>query len=121
MKYWLINAICGVLLLVMLGMHMATMHLDDVLILLIGNDDNPLGWPQVVERGKNNIVTAGYIVFLGTALFHGLYGLHTILTELWSGQRAERLIRYACWSAGLLLFLTGTIVTVSFGLLSQSP
>ena len=31
MKYWFLNALCGLVILVLLGGHMATMHLDDVL------------------------------------------------------------------------------------------
>lgn len=121
MKYWFINALCGILLLFLLGLHMATMHLDDVLALLIGSDTEPLGWTQVSGRGRSNAVAMSYIVLLGAALFHGLYGLHTLLTEFWSSRRAARLILIGCWSAGLILFVTGTIATVLFRLLNQSP
>ena len=121
MKYWLINALCGVLVLFLLGIHMTTMHLSDLLALLAGTETEPLGWAQVMLRGESRLVTVTYVILLGTALFHGLYGLHTMLTEFWSGQRAAGLILVGCWSVGLVLFLVGTIATVLFHLLSQAP
>lgn len=121
MKYWLINALCGVVVLFLLGIHMAGMHLDDLLAPVIDSSTEPLAWAQVNDRGQSLLITVSYVVLLGTALFHGLYGLHTILTERWSGRRAARIVLYGCWSAGVILFLTGTIATVSFYLLSQTP
>ena len=121
MKYWLINALCGVVVLFLLGSHMAGMHLDDRLALVIGSSTEPLVWAQVNDRGQSPLFTISYVVLLGTALFHGLYGLHTILTEHWSGWREARLILYGCWSAGVILFLTGTIATVSFHLQTVTP
>lgn len=121
MKYWFINALCGVAILFLLGMHMIGMHLDDLLALVIGSSTEPLGWHKVIDRGKSPVMTVSYVLLLGAALFHGFYGLHTLLTEFWSGRRAARLILIGCWSAGLLLFLTGTIATVSFHLLTRIP
>lgn len=116
MKYWLLNAVCGVLVLFLLGIHMAVMHLDDVLALVIGTDPAPLDWSRVTLRGESRFFTITYVILLGSALFHGLYGLHTMLTELWSGPRAARLIPLGCWVAGVFLFLVGSIATVSFHL-----
>lgn len=121
MKYWLVNALCGVVVLFLLGGHMAGMHLDDLLALVFGSSTEPLEWAEVNDRGQSPFFTVSYVFLLGTALFHGLYGLHTILTERWSGRRAARLILYGCWSAGVILFLTGTIATVSFHLLTVTP
>ena len=121
MKYWLLNAVCGLVVLILLGIHMTTMHLDDLLALLWGTDGNPLSWNQVSRRGESRLMTAGYVALLGTALFHGLYGLHTLLTEFWSGQRAERLIRVGCWTAGIALFLIGSFSTVTFHLFGGLP
>lgn len=121
MKYWLINALCGVVVLFLLGGHMASIHLDDLLALVIGTSNEPLDWAQVNDRSQSRWFTVSYVLLLGTALFHGLYGLHTILIERWSGRHAARLILYGCWSAGVILFLAGTIATVSFHLLTVTP
>lgn len=120
MKYWFVNAVCGVLVLILLGMHMSTVYLDDLFSAIFGRDLDPLGWDEVSSRGASGFITATYVVFLGTALFHGLYGLHTVLTEFWTGRRAARLALVGCWAAGILLFLVGTIATVSFYLLNQA-
>lgn len=120
MRYWLINAICGLIVLILLGMHMTSMHLNDLLALVIGGDAEPLSWSQVSLRGQSQLYTMTYIVLLGTALFHGLYGLHTVLTEVWSGRRAEKLILFVCWAAGLLLFGFGAVAAVAFYVLQST-
>lgn len=121
MKYWFINALCGVLVLFLLGMHMATMYLDDLMASVFGRDMDALSWAKVSDRGQSGLLTATYVIFLGTALFHGFYGLHTVLTEFWAGPRADRSILVGCWVVGLILFLTGTIATVSFYVLNGIP
>ena len=121
MRYWLLNALCGLLLLFLLGIHMTTLHLDDLLSLISGADPEPLSWARVTRRGQSLLVSVTYVIFLGSALFHGLYGLHTMLTEFLAGRRAARLVLVGCWSIGLLLFIVGTVTTVSFHLLSRGP
>ncbi len=121
MKYWLLNATCGLLILVLLGAHMAMMHLDMTLGLLWGSNADPLSWNQVALRGESRTMTIGYVVLLGAALFHGLYGLHTVLTEFLAGQRAARLIRMGCWATGILLFLVGTASTLIFHQFGSLP
>ena len=118
-KYWLINAACAVVVLLLLGMHMAGIHLDDVMALIFGSNTEPLSWAQVNARGTSTFMTVSYILLLGTALFHGFYGLHTILTEFWPGPRASRVVLFGCWAAGIVLFLTGSIATVAFHFQAQ--
>ena len=113
-KFWLINIVCGVVILAFLGMHMAIMHLDDLLALLQPALSEPLTWPQVSGRGESGFFTLTYVLLLGTALFHGLYGVRTMLTEFWSGERAARVILLGCWATGSVLFGVGTVATVVF-------
>jgi succinate dehydrogenase/fumarate reductase cytochrome b subunit len=120
MRYWFLNAFCGLLLLFLLGAHLAGLYLGTLLSSLLGTDLNPLAWAQVSERGESILTTVTYVLFLGTALFHGFYGLHTMLVEFWPGRRAARIALLGCWSAGLVLFLIGTVATVSFFFVNQS-
>ncbi len=114
MRYWFLNAICGLLVLVLLTMHMFTMHLDDVLALFFSINTEPLGWDAVSARGASALYTGAYVVLLGTALFHGFYGLRTVLTEVWTSDRAGRLIRGACWALGVGLFVVGLAAAVAY-------
>ena len=114
LKYWFINAVCGLLVLVLAGMHLFSFHLDDLMALVFSNSTEPLAWAQVSARGTSLAYVIGYIVLLGTALFHGFYGLHTVLTEIWSSQRASAAINILCWLFGLSLFATGVVAAVSF-------
>lgn len=119
MKYWLINALCGLIVLVLLGGHMATMHLDDVMALVTGGNTNPLDYEQVTQRGYSLPLALSYIVLLAAALFHGLYGVNTMFTERWTSARAALRIRLACWIVGLGLFVVGAGGTVVFYLQGQ--
>ncbi len=114
MRYWFLNAICGLVVLVLLTMHMFTMHLDDVLALFFSVNTEPLGWDAVSSRGASVPYTAAYIVLLGTALFHGFYGLRTVLTEVWTGDAAGKLIRAGCWVLGLGLFAIGLAAALAY-------
>jgi succinate dehydrogenase / fumarate reductase membrane anchor subunit len=114
MRYWFLNAICGLVVLVLLTAHMFTMHLDDVLALIVSFDTEPLSWTAVSQRGASSLYTTVYIVLLGTALFHGFYGLRTILTEVWSSERAGKIIRFGCWLVGIGLFAIGTAAALMY-------
>ncbi len=114
--YWLINIACAIVILVLLGVHMGVMHLDAILARLVGTVPEPLAWENMVNRGKSTTQVVLYIVLLGTALFHGFYGLRTMLLEFFSSDRAARVITAGCVTAGGVLFVTGTAVTVVFAL-----
>lgn len=114
LKFWLLNAVCGVIILVFAGMHLASFHLDDLMALVFTNSTEPLSWAQVSARGESPVFVAGYIFLLATALFHGFYGLHTVLTEVWNSKRAVAAVNFLCWFAGLGLFAVGTIAVIYF-------
>ena len=114
MKYWFLNALCGLVLLVLLGGHMATMHLDDVMALVTGGSTEPLSFGEVSRRGTSLPMAIAYIVLLATALIHGLYGMHTLLTERWPGVLAAARIRAGCWLVGVVIFVVGAGGTVVF-------
>lgn len=103
---WHIGA--GVVILVLLGLHMAIMHLDATLGLSGIPGVKPVDWASVVERMKSVVFAATYVVLLGAALYHGFYGLHNILFELNPGPRLRRLINVGLTLIGLALFLFGT-------------
>lgn len=102
------------MLLVLLGTHMGLMHLPGLLGHMNSAWREPLGWAQISERGSSLASTAGYVLLLGVALFHGLYGLHTLLIEFFSSERAARRIAAGCWITGVALFGIGAISSIMF-------
>jgi succinate dehydrogenase hydrophobic anchor subunit len=54
-----------------------------------------------------------YIVLLGSALFHGLYGLRSMLWELSLSKTLEKALGGLCLVAGLALFVYGSYVAVA--------
>ena len=112
--YWFLNLLSGLVVFVLLGWHMAIMHLEDLLGLVFSVSAEPLAWEHVLARGRSTLFASTYVLLLGTALFHGFYGLRTILTEYFSGKGAETLITASCWIAGGALFAIGTYTTLAF-------
>ncbi len=110
----MLNAIAGLVVLLLAGIHLATFHLDDVLAPVLGLSTEPLAWAEVKARGASVIQIAVYVLLLATALFHGFYGLRTVLTEVWSSRRAATVITIACWVLGLGLFAVGTFAALYF-------
>ncbi|MCL2877424.1 MAG: hypothetical protein FWF13_01435 [Acidobacteria bacterium] len=53
-----------------------------------------------------------YIALLGTALFHGLYGLRSIFYELSLPKFLEKAVGKTLCIAGIALFIYGSYVAV---------
>jgi succinate dehydrogenase hydrophobic anchor subunit len=80
--------------------------------------NNPFGgeaesWQNVAARARNLFFTVTYVVMLGAALFHGLFGLRNILLELNPGAGLRRSINVALSVLGLALFAFGAWVAVA--------
>jgi succinate dehydrogenase hydrophobic anchor subunit len=103
---WHIGA--GVVILVLLGLHMAIMHLDASLGIAAVPGAKPVDWASVVERMKSAFFAVTYVILLGAALYHGFYGLRNIAFELNPGPRLRRVINVGLSLVGLALFALGT-------------
>jgi len=106
---WTWHVAAGVVILVFLGMHMGIMHLEAVLG-LPGSPagGHPIAWANVVARAKSAFFAVTYVLLLGAALFHGLYGARNILFELGPPPALKRAANGVFLVAGLGLFVLGT-------------
>ncbi len=120
-KYWFINFLAGLVVLALLGLHMAIMHLDSLLAMLAPIPARPLEWANMLDRGKDTFFTVTYVLLLASALFHGLYGVRTMMTEYLPSKRAHQVIVTICWTVGVVLFSVGTYATVAFHMSSTVP
>jgi succinate dehydrogenase hydrophobic anchor subunit len=111
-KLWSWHIVTAVIILVLLGVHMFTMHLGAILSSVgIGSSD-PVKAAEVFHRSQQMIYMITYIVLLGAALFHGLYGLRSMLFELSLSRILEKTIGGVCAVAGIALFIYGSYVAV---------
>jgi succinate dehydrogenase / fumarate reductase membrane anchor subunit len=112
-KLWFWHVLSAVIILVLLGLHMGTMHLGALLSLIgIGSGD-PVQSAEVFHRSQQFIYMIIYILLLGAGLFHGLYGLRSMFFELSLSKTLEKTIGGLCAVAGVALFIYGSYVAVA--------
>ena len=107
-RLWTWHIGAGAVILVLLGLHMTVMHLDAIVRVFNPAPGEPVDWANVVARGKSVFFLVTYVLLLGTALFHGFYGLRNILIELNPGATAKKAMNGLFLVAGLVLFAIGT-------------
>ena len=107
-KLWTWHLAAGAIILILLGLHMAIMHLDALLGVFNPAGGHPIDWANVVARGQSLAFTLTYILLLGTALFHGLYGLRNILFELDPAPPLKKALSWVLILVGVGLFIFGT-------------
>jgi succinate dehydrogenase hydrophobic anchor subunit len=114
-KLWTWHLAAGVVILILLGLHMTVMHLN-VTVPLRGLNPaggHPVDWANVVARGKSALFMLSYVILLGAALFHGLYGLRNILFELDPVAWLKRTISLVLLVGGIGLFVVGTWAAIA--------
>jgi succinate dehydrogenase hydrophobic anchor subunit len=107
-KLWTWHLAAGAVILVFLGLHMVVMHLDAILGILNPAGGSPVDWANVVARAKSAFFAVTYVVLLGAALFHGLYGLRNIIFELNPTRPLKTAISTVLLVGGVGLFVLGT-------------
>ena len=114
-KLWTWHIFTGLIILVLLGMHMVGMHLNDVLHLESFNPagKNPIDWANVTARAQEFGTVVVYILLLGAALYHGLYGLRNILLELSPSEVMTGFINKFLLVTGVILFAFGTWAAIA--------
>lgn len=107
-KYWTWHMAAGVVILALLGLHMLIMHLDGIIPLFSRYGGEAISKENSLYRDGQLFFTVTYVLLLGLALYHGLYGLRTILFELTLKPAAEKAVSAVLLVAGLGLFGLGT-------------
>lgn len=110
-RNWTWHIIAAVVIVVLLGLHMSVMHLDDLLGWFSARGV-ATSWNNVLARSKSTFFAITYSLLLAAALYHGLYGLRNILFELTIGPSGQKLINGVFWVAGVCLFGIGALATI---------
>ncbi|HVO65962.1 MAG TPA: hypothetical protein VMT12_05700 [Syntrophales bacterium] len=110
--YWTWFIIAGIVILIIAGLHMVVMHLPMLGVF------NPEGgavtnWGNVAFRSQNQFLAFTYIILLGAVLYHGFYGLRTIVFELGPKKSFQDGFTVLLWIVGLILFGIGTYAAVA--------
>jgi len=110
---WMLNIIAGAFILVLLGVHMTIMHMDAVLGFFGYHAGDAIDAQAVFERSRQGLFMVTYIILLGTALYHGLYGLRKIVFELSLSSSVEKAVDWILSLGGLALFAYGAYVAIA--------
>ena len=111
-KLWFWHILSAVIIVILLGVHMGIMHMGEILSSIgIGSGD-AVDSANVFHRSQRAIFMVTYILLLGAALFHGFYGLRSMLFELSLSKATEKAIGGLCAIAGIGLFIYGSYAAV---------
>ena len=111
-KYWTWHMAAGVVIFFLLGLHMTIMHTGEITHFFAPYADGAVSKANSLFRDRMLFFTVTYILLLGVALYHGLYGLRTILFELTLKPALEKGITVVLLVVGLGLFGLGTWAAV---------
>lgn len=115
-KLWTWHLASAVVILVLLGLHMAIMHLETLLGIFNPAGGHPIDWANVVARSRSLFFAVTYTLLLAAALFHGLYGLRNILCELFPARALQRALSTVLMLLGFSLLVLGSWAAwASFG------
>ena len=112
-KYWTWHMAAGVVLLVLLGVHMLIMHLGGILHWFSPYGKEAISIKNSLYRDSNLYFTITYVLLLAVGLYHGLYGLRTVLFELTLRPYAEKTITAVLLVLGIGLFGLGTWAAIA--------
>ena len=112
-KYWTWHMAAGVVILFLLGLHMLIMHVGGITHLFGPFGGEAVSKSNSLFRDSRLFFTVTYILLLGVALYHGLYGLRTILFELTLKPIVEKGINFVLLIVGLGLFGLGTWAAIA--------
>jgi succinate dehydrogenase / fumarate reductase membrane anchor subunit len=112
-KYWTWHMAAGVVILFLLGLHMLIMHLGGTTHLFAPHGGEAVSKANSLFRDGKLFFNVTYVLLLGVALYHGLYGLRTILFELTLKPAVEKATTFILLVVGLGLFGLGTWAAIA--------
>jgi succinate dehydrogenase / fumarate reductase membrane anchor subunit len=98
----------GVVLFFLLGLHMLIMHMGGSVHLFAPHGAESVSIENSQWRDSQTWFALTYILLLGVGLYHGLYGLRTILLELTLKPALEKTVTALLLIVGLGLFGLGS-------------
>ena len=119
-KYWTWHMAAGVVILFLLGLHMLIMHVGGITHWFMPNGGEAVSKGNSLSRDGMWFFTITYILLLAVALYHGLYGLRTILFELTLKPAIEKVTTIVLLVVGLGLFGLGTWAAITVHVIAMT-
>jgi succinate dehydrogenase/fumarate reductase cytochrome b subunit len=110
---WTWFFIAGIVMFALLGLHMVVQHLSSIVLVFNPAGPDTVAWNNVVYRSRSVFFTVSYIILLGAALYHGFYGLRTIVGELGVKNQGAKILDFCLWVVGIALFFFGTYAAIT--------
>ena len=107
---WLLQLASGVLIAVILGIHIVSIHLNDILGFFGVDAADPVSWAAMIDRASQGIWAGLYIALLAVGLYHGIYGLRGIILESIPSERTGRIVTRTLIVIGVIVFIWGAYV-----------
>jgi succinate dehydrogenase hydrophobic anchor subunit len=111
--YWIWFVIAGLVIFVLGGLHMAVVHLSGIVGIFNPAGAEAVAWENVAFRSHSAFFMTAYILLLAAVLYHGFYGLRTIVFELGIGKACQRSLTVALWIVGVVLFIVGAYAAIA--------
>lgn len=108
-RLWLIFLLSGLIIFFLLGIHLFYMHLEAILSFFGFKTGPVLDYAGVIERAKNPNWVLLYLALLTFSLYHGLYGLRSLLLEL---NIKEKAVNSTLLAIGILALTFGAYVII---------
>jgi succinate dehydrogenase hydrophobic anchor subunit len=110
---WTWFIIAGVVIFVLGGLHMMTVHMNAIFGIFNPVPGDAVAWANVSWRAAHLFFTVTYILLLAAVLYHGFFGLRTILFELGLSPGRQRFVTKFLWCSGIVLFIIGAYAAVA--------
>jgi len=108
--WWFLFMIAGLILFVVLGVHVVGIHMSA----LFGvSYEQTLSFAHVSARSSQLIFLIFYLVFLIAALYHGTYGIRSILLEFKWSIGKEKAITWVLALISIIFLAIGTWAAVA--------
>lgn len=120
-KLWTWHMAAGVGILILGGLHMLIMHFDNTIGAFNPAGGSALDWANVLARAQQTFFVVTYILLLGVTLWHGLYGLRTIIFELGPSPALQQTINVMFLLGGLGLLIIGSWAAIAAKALEAAP
>ncbi len=106
------NVVAALVIFLLLGLHMTIMHTNALPFLAPYGEDRDI-MQNVLFRDRHLFFTVTYVLLLGAALSHGLFGLRTMLLERAVAPKAQHRITTILLVVGGALFALGAWAAIA--------
>ena len=108
---WMLHLLAGAVMLIVLSIHFGVMHLSELFGIV---RSEVLTFSSVSARSQSAFHLSVYLVLLAAALYHGLYGLRSLIFEIsLIGQTARKAISIFLLVCGWGFFFYGAYAIIA--------